>query len=40
MFTKEWHFYFMPKYDYNYFIDRCQFYGEKKPEIKVNNFFK
>lgn len=27
-FYKEWHFHFMPKYDYKYFLDRCTEFGK------------
>lgn len=35
LFMKEWHYYFMPKYEYDYFLDRCQGFGEKKADVKV-----
>jgi len=25
---KEWHFHFMPKYDFKFFLDRCSFFGK------------
>ena len=33
-FMKEWHFHFIPRYNYSYFLDRCQEFG-RKPNVKV-----
>ena len=33
-FIENWHFYCFPKYEFNYFINRCEAFGQK-PAIKV-----
>lgn len=34
---KDWHFVCAPKYEFNYFLNRCQDYGTK-PLLKVHLF--
>jgi hypothetical protein len=35
-YTREWHYSLMPKYEYNYFLERIEKFGNT-PHIKVYN---